>query len=122
MSRKLLALASVCLAAAFIAATPLRHLNLVASFPPEGSTLIQPPERLLLWFNQEPDLAVSRVELEGPAGEVPVGDAAPTRWEKSFAVPVEGDMPYGAYEIHWQTAGDDGHVIRRSFGFTLSRD
>jgi len=34
-------------------------------------------------------------------------------------VTVEGPTPPGAYTVAWQAAGNDGHLLKGTFKFTL---
>jgi len=96
------------------------HMALTKSMPEEGVVLRTPPEEIQLWFTQEPDPAVSRVALGGPSGDVEIGETRVTA-EKSVvaAVPALGS---GTYVVSWRTAGDDGHVQRGEFSFTVQAD
>ena len=39
--------------------------------------------------------------------------------DKSMSTAVEGAMGDGAYKVAWQAAGDDGHVQKGEFSFTV---
>ena len=119
MRKKFLVLAGTFFLLSTVAMKPAEHLRLVSSVPAKDSVATVIPERVILTFNQVPDVAVSGVDLVGPNGEVEVGRAVSTDDDKTFAVPVSGAMVDGSYEVRWRTAGDDGHIVRRSFNFTL---
>ena len=61
-----------------------------------------------LFFNEAPDLAVSKLEMVGPADKAKLVNTH--AMGKSLMATVQGDLPDGAYTLQWQAAGDDGHV------------
>ena len=40
--------------------------------------------------------------------------------EKTIMAAITGTMVDGKYAVDWQTAGDDGHVQKGAFTFTLT--
>ena len=42
--------------------------------------------------------------------------------EKDLMARVSGRMPDGAYTARWQTAGDDGHVLKGEWTFTIAME
>ncbi len=95
------------------------HLALVDSFPKKDATLTESPDQIRLQFNEQPRLPLSRVGLEGPDGAVEVGDIVGTE-EKSFMAEVLEILEPGVYTVSWRTAGNDGHVRRGRYRFTLA--
>ena len=51
-------------------------------------------------------------------GEVMRSDEDP----KMMWVDVDGDVAAGAYTVAWRGIGDDGHVIRDDFTFSVGAD
>jgi methionine-rich copper-binding protein CopC len=96
----------------------LAHMKLAKSLPAADSTITSQPAKVQIWFTQAPDKAVSRLTLSGPAGEVKLG-AVEVGADKSMSAAVQGATPDGAYKVAWQTAGDDGHVQKGQFAFTV---
>ena len=94
------------------------HTKLEKSEPANGAALSAAPPHLQLWFNESPDLAVTRIVLVGPAGTV---DLSPTHLKgpKTVMAGITGPMRDGKYTASWQTAGDDGHLIKGEIAFTL---
>jgi methionine-rich copper-binding protein CopC len=39
--------------------------------------------------------------------------------KNNVMAPIVGKMADGKYTVSWQTAGDDGHVQKGTFSFTL---
>lgn len=99
-----------------------RHMQLTRSAPEADATVAASPAELRLWFSQEPEMAVSRVGLEGPAGAVDLGDLEATDDAKSFKAAVPASLADGEYTVSWRTAGDDGHIVRGRFAFTVDAD
>ena len=95
------------------------HMKLEKSIPAEGATLTAPPAMIELTFNEAPDMAVSKLEIHGPATNAKlVGTHV---MGKALMATVQGDLPDGAYAIQWQGAGDDGHAQKGEVKFTLTR-
>lgn len=112
--KAILALAFV-LVASFAAA----HMNVVKSAPAADSTVTKAPSSIQIWFTQVPDVAVSKLTMTGPDGDVPLNGLH--AMEKSLMAMVGGKMADGSYTVSWQTAGDDGHIQRGELAFTLKR-
>ncbi len=119
MNRRL-SWAAFALVAAVLVAVVEAHMALKNTEPADGSTVTTPPAAVTLWFTQKPDLAVSRLTLAGPAGEVKLGRAQ-VGDTMQLSAPIEATMGDGAYQIEWQTAGDDGHIQKGTIAFTLDR-
>jgi methionine-rich copper-binding protein CopC len=105
---------------AALAVTPLfAHMKLEKSEPAAGSTVSAAPPHLKIWFSESPDVKVSKLALTGPAGTV--GLSAPKADGKSIVSNIEGQLGDGVYTATWQAAGDDGHVQKGEFKFTVKR-
>ena len=96
------------------------HMALKKSMPEEGAVLGAAPDQIQLWFTQEPDPVVSRVTLEGPSGAVEISQTRVVA-EKSVVADVP-TLGSGTYIVSWRTAGDDGHVQRGEFSYTVQAD
>ncbi len=96
------------------------HMALQKSLPEEDAVLGASPVEIQLWFTQDPDPAVSNVSLEGPAGDIEVGKTR-VMGEKSIVADVPA-LESGTYTVSWRAAGDDGHVQRGEFSFTVRAD
>ena len=103
---------------AFAVATTLAHLAATKTTPEADEVLTSSPHHVQVWFTQDPDPAVSQLTLEGPAGDVELGDTEVAA-EKSLMAMVPGELAPGSYTVSWRTAGDDGHVLRGDFSFTV---
>lgn len=101
-----------------LSATVLAHMKLAKALPAANAVVAAKPAKVQIWFTQAPDKAVSRVTLTGPSGQVKLG--APTvDADKSMSAAVEGTTPDGSYKVAWQAAGDDGHVQKGEYSFTV---
>ena len=113
-------LAPFTLAALMIGAstTLIAHTKLAKSEPAAGATLTTPPTQIQLWFNESVDPSVSKIELKSGSGPVALAPAQATGG-KSLTAGIKGAVGSGTYTVGWQTAGDDGHVVKGEFSFTV---
>ncbi len=103
-----------------LATAAFAHLKVSNTNPEDGAKLSGPVRTLRVWFNQEPDVPLSKLELTGPTGPLNV-EGLHTMGEKDLMARVSGRMPDGSYTAKWQTAGDDGHVLTGEWTFTIDR-
>jgi methionine-rich copper-binding protein CopC len=96
------------------------HTKLEKSEPADGATLTKAPTSLQLFFNEKPDLKVSKVEMTGPSGKVELGPAH-SMADKDIMAAIKGALGNGKYTVSWQAAGDDGHVQKGQFSFTVQQ-
>ena len=109
------------LAAAVVLATSVQaHTKLEKSEPADGATVSRAPTMVHLFFNEKPDLKVSKVTLVGPSGNVELGPAH-SMAEKDIMAAITGAVANGKYTVNWQTAGKDGHVQKGAFSFTVKK-
>ena len=95
------------------------HAQVQKTEPAANSTISSVPTSVQMWFNEAPDLKVTKVELAGASGKVELGPAH-SMGKNNVMAPIVGKMTNGKYTVNWQTAGDDGHVEKGTFTFTLS--
>ena len=101
-----------------LAAVPQAHTALKKSEPAAGKIVTAVPKQIQLWFNEKIDVAVSKIELKGPSGKVDLSPAH-AMGDNSLMAGVSGKVADGIYTVAWQAAGDDGHVVKGAFKFTL---
>jgi methionine-rich copper-binding protein CopC len=106
------------LIAGVFATLALAHNKLLKSAPNAGATLKTSPARVEMWFAEKPDLAVTKIAVKGPAGPVETGPLHANA-ATSIAADFKGKLADGLYLVSWQTAGDDGHVAKGDFSFTV---
>lgn len=97
------------------------HLTVVKTAPVADSTISTSPERLAVWFSQVPSSRLSRLELRGPNPEdlVPLEKVIVDDQDRSVSVRLSRALTPGTYTVAWRTAGDDGHVMRGTFTFSV---
>ena len=112
-------LAATTLLIAFAAAvTVSAHMAYSKSMPAKDAALTQSPDHLQVWFTQDPEPALSLLSLEGPNGEIALGHTT-VGDEKSLVADVPSSLAPGSYTVKWRSAGDDGHVQRGDFAFSI---
>ena len=120
--RRLHALLCASLLAAFAPSVAHAHGRLKSSLPAAGAALTAVPRELRLDFSESPDLTFSSIRLVSAGGrEIPlarIAYAADSR--RSLTVAIAAALEAGRYTVVWQMAGDDGHVLRGKFDFTVA--
>ena len=80
------------------------------------------PEAVQLWFTQIPQDNSVGIRLISPAGDLV--ETGPIMQDgedhKSYSVQVKGELGVGAHMVAWRGIGDDGHVVRNEFSFTVA--
>ena len=107
----------VLVVAASVAAAEL-HMAVRQTAPEADAVLAESPDYIRIWFTQAPDPILSRLTLEGVGGEVDLGDTA-VEDDRSLAAPLPSKLEAGTYTVRWRAAGDDGHLQRGDFTFTV---
>src|SRR5882762_1881930 len=74
------------------------HAKLEKSIPAAGATVTAAPAAIMLYFNETPDLKVSKVEVTGPSGKVELGPAH-SMADKDIMAAVKGAMGNGKYTV-----------------------
>ena len=119
---------SPALAAAMIltlsAAAPssgIPHFGLASSSPEAGSTVAAPSE-VRLTFTQVPQEGTVQIGLvEAEDAGVQVMDAAQDSEDPQvFFIEMHGTLPAGSYTVSWRGMGEDGHVVRDTFEFSVA--
>jgi methionine-rich copper-binding protein CopC len=103
-----------------LAGAAYAHFKVSKTEPADGAVVDRPVRDLRVWFSQEPDVALSQLELVGPSGALEV-QGVHTMGEKDLMGSVVGAMPDGEYTVKWRAAGDDGHVLDGEWKFTVKR-
>lgn len=98
-----------------------RHFGLQRSSPAEDARVTDVDE-VRLWFTQVPQENSASVRLVDSAGNlVETGDLMSDPDDgKIVYVTLHEALPNGAYTVAWRGIGDDGHVVRGEFGFTVA--
>jgi hypothetical protein len=110
---------SLVIAATFIASSAaIAHMKAAKTLPAEGDTLSKAPTFVQVWFSQKPDEAVSAVTLTGPRGDVSLF-VHPAEENSLMGMIQDEKLSDGVYVVKWRAAGDDGHIQKGEFRFTL---
>lgn len=109
------------LGAAGAVAANVYHFALSRSAPAADAT-VTAPEEVRLWFTQAPQENSVGIRLVDGAGEA-VETTEPTPDpEDAMVMFVKPSAPLsaGSYTVSWRGIGDDGHVVRGDFAFSVS--
>jgi methionine-rich copper-binding protein CopC len=100
------------------------HLKVEKTYPAADATVTVAPDRIQVWYSQNPTLAVSALALEGPSGTVELGKLAAGsvdgKPDRSLVAAVVGRLTPGKYTASWKTSGNDGHIQTDTFEFTYT--
>jgi methionine-rich copper-binding protein CopC len=119
MSGKLIALSVAALA--LLGAAGTVHTHLVKAEPGVDSTVAEAPKQIRLWFNEPPEVALSRATLtKADHSPVAVIKLAATDDSLSVAGPVPVALEPGKYMVMWKTGSRDGHVVSGMYNFTYT--
>jgi methionine-rich copper-binding protein CopC len=96
------------------------HLALERS-EPAADAEVQTVPGIFVWFTQAPqENSVSLRLIDSDGSLVDIGDLERDGDDpKAFEAAVEGALDPGAYTVAWRAMGDDGHVVRGEFTFTV---
>lgn len=96
----------------------LAHNELLKTDPAAKATVKAAPTRVQFFFEEKPDMTVTKVVVKGPSGiiETTVHPVS----EKVLAADFKSKLAPGEYTVTWQTAGDDSHISKGEFSFTVA--
>lgn len=97
------------------------HAALTKSVPGNREVLTQAPTRLHLQFNEKVEAKFSTVSLEDAKGNKAALGTPVASPDNAYALDtdVAGALAEGRYTVKYRVLSQDGHVIERSFTFTL---
>ena len=98
------------------------HGGLKSSSPARDARLVAPPRALVLTFTEHSPLAVTRIRLlsaNGAAVELGPMEHLDGDSLRVVRAAISERLAAGSYTVEWQTAGEDGHPVRGSFGFVV---
>lgn len=109
------------MAAAPATADDVLHFALDRSTP-EADATVEAPSEIRLWFTQEPQDGTTSIRVvEAEDAGVHVTEAAQDPEDAtSFFVQLHGTLPAGTYTVSWRGMGQDGHVVRDTFQFSVA--
>lgn len=100
------------------------HTELKSSDPAKDTVLAASPERIVLTYTTEVQLALSSVGVgaagidRAPAASGTLAYLSEERHDV-LVLPLSETLGNGSYTVSWTTAGPDGHPIRGTFDFTV---
>ena len=106
-------------AAMLLAAPLMAHMKLEKSDPAANGTAKTTLRQVQIWFSEAPDPKLSKLELSGPSGPIKLVGLHVIAG-KALTASIQGQLAEGKYTLHWQSAGDDGHVQKGDVAFTVS--
>ena len=92
------------------------HSPLVATMPADGAVLAAAPDSLHLTFKGTARLA--RLSLAHDGADIPLGKDHLMQKATQHDVPLPA-LAAGRYQVRWRALSADGHVIKRTFAFTV---
>lgn len=96
------------------------HDDLLRSEPADSALLTEAPRALRLTFTGAVELALARLTLTGPEGEVQLGPLSLDPDSSGILIgTVRGALVAGRYTVRWQIAGADGHPVRGELTFVI---
>jgi methionine-rich copper-binding protein CopC len=97
------------------------HFGLRSSTPAADATVAS-VDAIRLTFTQVPQENSATIRLVNAAGDLVETGAVQVAEDDPMTVSVAVDRPLanGRYTVAWRGMGDDGHVVRGEFGFTLT--
>ena len=116
-----LGVALLLIATAAAPARTIPHFALRTSSPEAGATVPSPGE-IRLWFTEEPEEGSVQIRLVGAeeAGVHVMDVMQDGQDPTSFYIEMHGTLPAATYTVSWRGMGDDGHVVRDTFEFTVA--
>jgi len=99
------------------------HLDLISTFPADGSVLEGSPVLVTLTFNEEIDTFESVLAVFDSSGrQVDLGDSSVSLEDRTqISVGVPGDLAPDTYTVRWTIVDDaDGHPIEGQSVFTIA--
>jgi len=106
----------------------LAHVELTASTPAAG-TAAKAPREVTLTFSQpvDPATAAASIVMTAMPGVANHGEMAIRNFTPAFSadgmtltLSLKKPLPAGTYEVRWQAAAADGHLMTGTVGFTVN--
>ena len=118
------AIALLVVGAASVDSAPALHFELRSSAPEADAVLDSSPDRIQLWFSQDPQKEGARIRLVDGSGdlvELGATEAVPDT-ASSLRAEVMSPLTDGSYTIHWRAMARDGHVQNGEIPFEVRAD
>ena len=107
----------------FVPSEVVAHANLASSDPPANSELETAPSRIIIWFTEPIEPALSEIRVLDASGkQVDLGDSEVDDLNPLAVSVGLGDVPDGTYTVAWKNVSTvDGHRVRGSFLFAVGQ-
>ena len=101
----------------------LAHANLASSEPAANSELEEAPNRVIIWFTEPIEPAVSSIRvLDATGAQVDEGNSVVDDLNPLAMSVGLSDIPDGTYTVAWSNVSTiDGHRVRGSFVFAVGQ-
>lgn len=96
----------------------LAHASLISSLPAEGAVASEPPERLILIFNEP--VSPLRLQLIDPGGQATALTEL-TQHDATLIVAVPRDLGQGTHVLSWRVVSADGHPVGGTLTFSIGQ-
>ena len=96
------------------------HLRLIRSIPAADST-VTAPEKIRLWFTEEPQEGATSIRLVDAAGDLVESEATEADADNAtiFHTVLTSPPAPGLYQVVWRTMAADGHVVSGDYNFSI---
>lgn len=97
------------------------HFALSKSAPEAGAS-VETVSEIRLWFTEPPEEGTTSIRLIGSDDEaVHTAEVAQDpEDDRAFFIELHHPLETGTYTVSWRGMGGDGHVVRETFGFTVT--
>jgi copper resistance protein C len=117
--KQLVAVAAMTIATT-LSSSAYAHAKLEASSPKAGTVVAATPKEVRLQFNEQVELAFSKIKLVDQKGKVI--EPSKVDLDKSNSKVMIATVPplgSGSYRVQWTTLTRDGHKVKGEFPFQV---
>ncbi len=115
--------AGVALTVAATPSTVSAHAGLESSSPGASSVLDEPPDQILLDFDEAIESSTATIQLYSDSGElIDLGAVLADPGDPTIVTASVGDMDDGIFAVVWRVSSIDGHVVDGAFSFQVGTD
>lgn len=116
---RVLAVAAVLAASALLGAgQATAHSQLISTIPSDGALLNEPPQSVVLTFDEALIPKVDSISINDAAGNV-VASPAVEPVGSTLTVPWPAGLPDGVYQVAYRVVSGDGHPVIGAISFTI---
>ena len=116
---RVLAVAGVLAASALLGAgQAVAHSQLVSTMPADGAILNEPPQSVVLTFDEALIPEVDSISINDDVGTV-VASHAVEPVGSTLTVPWPAGLPDGVYQVAYRVVSGDGHPVIGAISFTV---